>query len=290
MKKSERFIQYGVTTGAWFVIGLFVFLFFFICHEGLPVGEETDWLTFLLSRNWNPLGNPPELGIFPMICGSLYVSLLAVLLAVPVGAGCALFLSFFVAARVRDILLAFIDMLAGVPSVIFGFIGLTVVVNRIGRIFELASGESILAAALVLAVMLLPFVVSTCVESIGEVRRLYEGTSLALGVDMMYFIRRLVLPYMQNAVIGAWILSFARAAGETMAVMMVLGNAVIMPELLGKGESVPSLIALEMGSAEYGSLHYSALYAAGAVLLFLLLLSGLLLRVVQHKKRSLRGC
>ncbi len=84
MKKSERFIQYGVTAGAWFVIGLFVFLFFFICHEGLPVGEETDWLTFLFSQNWNPLGNPPELGIFPMICGSLYVSLLAVLLAVPV--------------------------------------------------------------------------------------------------------------------------------------------------------------------------------------------------------------
>ena len=225
-----------------------------------------------------------------MICGSLYVSLLAVLLAVPVGAGCALFLSFFVSDRIRDILLAFIDMLAGVPYVIFGFIGLTVVVNRIGRIFELASGESILAAALVLAVMLLPFVVSTCVESIGEVRRLYEGASLALGADMMYFIRRLVLPYMQNAVIGAWILSFARAAGETMAVMMVMGNAVIMPELLGKGESVPSLIALEMGSAEYGSLHYSALYAAGAVLLFLLLLSGLLLRVVRHKKRSFRGC
>ena len=163
-------------------------------------------------------------------------------------------------------------------------------VNRIGRIFELASGESILAAALVLAVMLLPFVVSTCVESIGEVRRLYEGTSLALGADMMYFIRRIVLPYMRNAVIGAWILSFARAAGETMAVMMVMGNAVIMPELLGKGESVPSLIALEMGSAEYGSLHYSALYAAGAVLLFLLLLSGLLLRVVRHKKRSSWGC
>jgi len=137
---------------------------------------------------------------------------------------------------------------------------------------------------------LLPFFVSTCVESIGEVRRLYEGTSLALGADMMYFIRRIVLPYMRNAVIGAWILSFARAAGETMAVMMVMGNAVIMPELLGKGESVPSLIALEMGSAEYGSLHYSALYAAGAVLLFLLLLSGLLLRVVRHKKRSSWGC
>lgn len=255
----------------------------------MPVGEETDWLTFLFSQNWNPLGNPPELGIFPMICGSLYVSLLAVLLAVPVGTGCALFLSFFVSARIRDILLAFIDMLAGVPSVIFGFIGLTVVVNRIGRIFELASGESILAAALVLAVMLLPFVVSTCVESIGEVRRLYEGTSLALGADMMYFIRRIVLPYMRNAVIGAWILSFARAAGETMAVMMVMGNAVIMPEFLGKGESVPSLIALEMGSAEYGSLHYSALYAAGAVLLFLLLLSGLLLRVVRNKKRSSWG-
>ena len=93
MKKSERFIQYGVTAGAWFVIGLFVFLFFFICHEGLPVGEETDWLTFLFSQNWNPLGNPPELGIFPMICGSLYVSLLAVLLAVPVGAMCSV--SFF---------------------------------------------------------------------------------------------------------------------------------------------------------------------------------------------------
>ncbi|MBF1318723.1 MAG: phosphate ABC transporter permease subunit PstC, partial [Megasphaera micronuciformis] len=156
MKKSERYIQYGVTAGAWFIIGLFVFLFFFICHEGLPVGEATDWLTFLFSQTWNPLGNPPELGIFPMICGSLYVSLLAVLLAVPVGTGCALFLSFFVSDRIRDILLAFIDMLAGVPSVIFGFIGLTVVVNRIGRIFELASGESILAAAIVLAVMLLP--------------------------------------------------------------------------------------------------------------------------------------
>jgi len=293
MTKAEKAGAYTIRVTALLTISIFVFLFLFICYEGLPVFTHTSVYSFLFSHTWNPLADVPAFGIgamigggpvcsfffslqLAMIGGTLYVSFLSVFFALPIGAGCAFFIEFCTPSGVKGVILAFIDMLAGVPSVIFGFIGLTVVVKGMERIFDLATGECILSAALVLAVMILPFIVANCAESVESGRRLYEDAVTCLGIDKWYFMSRLLLPHVKNALLVSLILSFARAMGETMAVMMVMGNAAAAPRLLDKGESVPALIALEMGSAEYGSPHYEALYAAGMVLMAVLILSNIL--------------
>lgn len=276
MTKAEKAGTYTIRVTALLTISVFVFLFLFICYEGLPVFAHTSVYSFLFSHTWNPLADVPAFGIGAMIGGSLYVSFLSVFFALPIGAGCAFFIEFCTPSGVKGVILAFIDMLAGVPSVIFGFIGLTVVVKGMERIFDLSTGECILSAALVLAVMILPFIVANCAESVESGRRLYEDAVTCLGIDKWYFMSRLLLPHVKNALLVSLILSFARAMGETMAVMMVMGNAAAAPRLLDKGESVPALIALEMGSAEYGSPHYEALYAAGMVLMAVLILSNIL--------------
>ncbi len=191
------------------------------------------------------------------------------LIALAVGLGAALFLSCIASDRARGLLYPFIDLLAGVPSVIYGFVGLTVVVRLMIRL-GVHTGSCVLAAAIVLAVMLLPYLVSTCSETILRVREQHLAAAEALGVSRWYAIATMILPAAWKHIWTAMILAIGRAMGETMAVMMVMGNANLFPTLLGKGESIASLIALEMGTAVAGSTHYHALYAAGLVLMLLL--------------------
>lgn len=264
-------------------IGVFLFLFLFIGYEGMPVFSLTGGYTFLFTTAWNPTAARPELGIGTMLAGSLYVSFLAVLMALLFGVGCAVYIIFCAPRRWREMLLSFLDLIAGVPSVIFGFIGLTTAVRFMERSLSMSTGECVLAAAVVLAVMILPFIVANCAESVCSGRERYEEASLALGVNKWHMIMHLLPHHLREALTVSLILSFARAMGETMAVMMVMGNAAIMPTLLGKGESVPALIALEMGSAEYGSPHYHALYAAGMVLMAVLILSNLLFYYIKKR-------
>ena len=137
--------------------------------------------------------------------------------------------------------------------------------------FSLSTGESILSASLVLAFMILPYIVTHCTESIETYRRRYEETALGLGISPWHTMKTIILPSAKASIILSSVLAFSRAMGETMAVMMVVGNAPILPNLLGKAEPIPSLIALEMGSVEYNSLHYSGLYVAALVLLIILI-------------------
>ena len=181
-------------------------------------------------------------------------------------------LSEFLSSRkIAAVFLAFIDLVAGIPSVIFGFIGLTVLVKSFATQFHMAAGQCILAAGIVLAIMLLPFVISTCHESIRVARTQYEMTALALGFSREITLVKIIFPAIRPGIVAGAMMAFGRALGETMAVMMVIGNSPIFPKLLGRGQTLPSLTALEMGSIEYGSLHLSALYVANVVLLVILL-------------------
>jgi phosphate transport system permease protein len=265
---------------------LMLFLLGYICVEGIAVFDSTNVQQFLLSPSWYPLDTPGRFGILTMILSSFYVSALAVLFAIPIGVGCAVYCCFCLAPSIRDIFLSFIDMLAGVPSVIFGFIGLAVLVKAFEQYGGMSSGECILAGAILLTLMILPFIVTNCTDSMIQGRNLYEEASLNLGVDRWYTIYKIILPYTARAICASLILAFSRAMGETMAVMMVMGNSHVMPHLLGKGETIPALIALEMGSAEYGSAHYHALYASGMVLLVILVICNLLFYMLQRYLRK----
>ncbi|WP_042331056.1 phosphate ABC transporter permease subunit PstC [Desulfosporosinus orientis] len=261
----------------------------FIARESLQIFQEVNFLDFISGISWNPLASEPKVGILPMILGTIYVSIVAILISMPIGIGCALELAALENERLKSFCTSVLGVLAGIPSVIYGFIGLLVVVKFLENRLLLAAGESILSGGIVLAVMVLPYIVPTAAETMEKSYRKYKETSLALGVSKSYMLRTLILPQAKGAILTAMILAFSRAMGETMAVMMVIGNSPILPRLLGKGETIPALIALEIGTAGLGSLHYHALFSAGFVLMiFLIFLNALFYLIRKNSPENLR--
>jgi phosphate transport system permease protein len=252
-----------------------VFVVLFVSIEALPTFDEVSLADFLLSGDWMPVDyvGATSFGIANFVAGTLAVSLLALLLATAAGVGAAAFLA-AADGRVRAALLPFVDLLAGVPSVVFGFVGIEVVTPAFRRA-GVSSGSCVLAAAIVLATMVVPFLVSSVTESLMEQSRRFAASSDALGVSRWHFLACVGIPASWRSILMALVLAAGRAMGETMAVMMVIGDANLFPTLLGKGESIAALIALEMGTAEVGSTHYHALYAAGLVLVVLVALVNL---------------
>lgn len=244
-----------------------------VALKAAPIVGEVGVGAFIFGSDWVPIdftGSGASFGIANFVAATFAVSALALALALIVSVGAALFLACSVPPRIRGVLCSFIDLLAGIPSVVYGFIGLTVVVPALLKA-GVPSGNCVLAAGIVLAVMVVPFMVSTMAESMVSVRERYLAPSLALGVGKWYAVYAVVLPVSARMLWPSIMMALARAAGETMAVMMVVGNANLFPQLLGKSETIASLIALEMGTAVSGSTHMHALFAAGFVLLALVL-------------------
>lgn len=260
------------------------FVIYFIVKEALPLFSEVSVGEFLLGTRWMPIAytGSVSFGIFNFIAATVYVSFTAMVLAVGVGVGASVFLSCVATDRMRGILYPFVDLLAGIPSVIYGFIGLSVLV----KIFLKAgvhTGSCVLAAGILLAVMLLPFLVASCSETILKEREKYEAAADALGISRWYAVATMILPASFKNILLSMILAIGRAMGETMAVMMVMGNSNLFPRLLGKSESIASVIALEMGTAVYGSTHYHALYGAGLVLMVLLFLINITINLIRSR-------
>lgn len=269
-KLSDKIQKYMNLILAACVIALLAVILFHIIKESIPAFTQLGLDMFRPSVEWRPVSEHPQYGLLPAITGTLFVSGIAVGLALVFGVGCAFFLNYYVPKRLAALLLAFIDLVAGIPSVIFGFIGLTVVVKAFVKHLHMAAGQCILAAGLVLAVMLLPFVISTCYESVRTARVQYEPSGLALGISKEHVLMHMIFPAILPGILAAAMMAFGRALGETMAVMMVIGNSPVYPKLLGRGQTIPALTALEMGSITYGSMHLSVLYAANVVLLLIL--------------------
>lgn len=280
---EDRIFKYIVSFFAFFSVLILTFIVVFILRESILFFKEVPIIDFILGRKWNPLSSPDTLSIYPMILGTVYVSIIGIVIALPIGVGNAIVLSIYTDGEFKRIIRGVIDLLAGIPSVIYGFIGLLVVVKFFEVRFSFATGESVVAGGIVLSVMMLPFIISTCEESMEKIYKEYSIYSNALGVSKSYMIRKLVLPNSKRSILVSIVLALGRGMGETMAVMMVIGNAPIMPKLLGKAQTIPSLIALEMGMAEVGSLHYHALYASGFVLMMILLIINVILYIIKRK-------
>ena len=277
-KIANTFCKVLIYMIAFVVAALMGIMLIHILKESIPALREVGIKMFLPSSEWRPVSAAPQYGLLPAVTGTLYVSGLAVLFAMILGVACACFLTFFMPKKLASVCLAFIDLVAGIPSVIFGFIGLTVLVKAF-----------VLVAGIVLGIMLLPYVVSTCQESLVNAKRTYEKSGLALGLSREYVLIKVILPAIRPGIVASAMMAFGRALGETMAVMMVIGNSAIFPKLLGRGQTLPALTALEMGSIEYGSIHLSVLYVANLVLLVILVvvtLAGQLLkrRFAEHEK------
>ena len=268
-------------------IGILSFFFLFLATESLPLFESVSPPSFLFSSKWNPMAftGTASFGIFHFLMGSISVSFLALLFSTILSLGCSIFFAFYFWDKGRRILYPFLDLLSGIPSVVYGFIGLSVgkpLFLKMG----VSTGSCVLLASILLSILIFPFMVDSITDSMVKLKAKYYLEARALGLSPAYIILRLILPSSLRSIFLAFLLGSGRALGETMAVMMVVGNANLFPKLLSKGETIASLIALEMGSAEYHSLHYHALYASGLVLLLLVALIHLLVKMGERPRTS----
>ncbi|MEZ7891586.1 MAG: phosphate ABC transporter permease subunit PstC [Candidatus Wallbacteria bacterium] len=239
----------------------------FIFAEGLPVIFKAGIFNFICGIKWAPTKG--SFGILPMIIGSFEVMFGAMLFSVPLALLCAIYLSEFASARARNVLKPAIEVLAGIPSVVYGFIGMQVIVPFI-RNYIGGSGFSVLGCSIVLAIMVLPTITSIAFDAIKAVPMSYRAGSLALGATKWQTIKMVVVPAARSGIIAAIILGMGRAIGETMAVIMIAGNSLIIPvSPLDPLRTLTSNIALEMGYASGD--HRQALFATGVILFVIIM-------------------
>ena len=254
----------------------------FLFANGIPAMREIGFIDFIFGTVWNPTNN--QFGILPMILGSIYVTAGAIVLGVPFGILTAVFMARFCPERLYKFFKPILELLAGIPSVVYGFFGLMVVVPLIREIF-CGRGSSMLAACIILGIMILPTIISVSEAALRSVPNdIYEG-SLALGATHERSVFYTILPAAKSGVLAAVILGVGRAIGETMAVIMVAGNQPIIPQGLLKGlRTMTANVVMEMGYA--ADLHRGALIATGVVLFVFILIINLCFSALQRRSNN----
>jgi len=264
-EKAIRLMLFAsASTSILIVIGIFVFVGKEAGHFAIEPG-----LKELFGSKWIPVSFQKEsFGLLPLITGSLLVTALATILTIPFGVGAAVYISELARPAEREFLKPFIEILAGIPSVVIGFFGLVVLVPLIKSVFGLSTGLTALAGAVLLALMAIPTVVSISEDAIRSVPASYKAASLALGASKMQTIWKVTVPAALPGIVAAIMLGIGRVIGETMAVMMVTGNAaIITASPFDSVRTMTATIAAEMGEVAFGSIHYRALFCVGIVLL-----------------------
>jgi phosphate transport system permease protein len=241
---------------------------------------------FFLGKEWYPTSAPAALyGALPLIMGTLWVSIGAILLALPIGLITSVYMAEMANEKLRNLLKPLIELLAGIPSVVYGFFGLVVLVPFIQRFFNLAVGETALAGCIILAIMALPTIITISEDAIRTTPVEMKEASLALGASRWQTIIRVILPYSRSGIIAASILGIGRAIGETMAVLMVTGNASVIPtSFLQPVRTIPATIAAELGEAPYGGVHFKALFALGIILFIITFTFNILVELAKARK------
>ncbi len=246
----------------------------FLVISGAPVLFKIGLKEFLLGTNWQPTETPPSYGIFTFILASIYGTIGAIIIGVPIGLLVAVNIAKLAPNRLANIFRPAINLLAGIPSVIYGLVGLTILVPFIGKVFNLAIGTNLLSAIIVLSIMVLPTIVSVSETSIRAVPESYMEASLALGVSKEYTVFNVLVPAAKSGIMAAILLGVGRALGEAMAVMMVSGNVPMMPSILGPVRFLTTGIVAEMSYAD--GAHRSVLIGIGLVLfVFIMIINSL---------------
>ncbi len=251
--------------------------------------DKTTLHAFLSNKEWFPTAQPvAQLGVLPLILGTLWVSLGAILIALPLGLATAIYMAEIANKKVRRFLKPVIELLAGIPSVVYGFFGLIVIVPMIQQVFNLPVGETGLAGSIILGIMALPTIITISEDAIRNTPRAMKEASLALGASKWQTIHRVIIPYSASGITAAAILGIGRAIGETMAVLMVTGNAAVIPHsILEPMRTIPATIAAELGEAPQGGMHYKALFALGCILFIITLVINLIVEIVSNRRKKL---
>ena len=283
MKKREKIMEYVFLLAAVISIVAVALICIFLFANGIPAMKKIGFVEFLTVTKWKPGNN--KFGIFPMILGSIYVTGGALIIGVPVGVLTSIFMARFCPEGLYKLLKPVVNLLAGIPSIVYGFFGLVVLVPFIREHFKNSNGQSILCASILLGIMILPTIIGASEPTIRAVEQSYYEGALALGATHERSVFTVVVPAAKSGILAAVILGVGRALGETMAVMMVVGNQPRVPNSILQGvRTLTTNIVMEMGYAT--DLHREALIATGVVLFAFILIINLCFSAIKRSGKE----
>lgn len=280
MKKNRLFEN--IVHGIFLILGLItvgcvLLITVYLIISGIPAIKEIGLIDFLFGKEWASTAAEPKYGILPFILTSVYGTAGAILIGVPIGFFTAVYLSKVANKKVRAVIEAAVNLLAGIPSVVYGLVGMLVLVPAIRELFNVPDGASLLAAIIVLAIMILPNIIKVSITALDAVPKEYEDASLALGATPTETFFKVSVPAAKSGIAAAVVLGVGRAIGEAMAVMMVAGNVANMPSLFESVRFLTTAVASEMAYSSPGSLQRNALFSIALVLfLFIMLINATL--------------
>ena len=282
LERNDRLVRLALFVVALSAVSILLVITVFIIGQGTPIMFKYGLKSFLAGKDWYP--SEKAFGLLPMIVGSLYVTTGALVIGVPFGLACAIVLTEFSSRRVRRVIKPLVELLAGIPSVVYGFIGVIILVPFIRETFG-GPGLSVLAASIILGIMILPTIISISVDSLQAIPPSYREGSIALGATRWQTVKMVLFPAARSGIAASVILGMGRAIGETMATIMIAGNAAEIPRsLLMPVRTLTSNIALEMSYAT--GEHREALFATGVILFIIIMILNTVANVTSSRRRK----
>lgn len=286
-RPAERATEWFISLNGLIAIAILIGIFIFLLKEGLPLFSEISASKFFFGTHWYPVSEPPSFGLMPSLVATLWVTLIAAVLAIPIGVASAAYLSEIVPGWLREMAKPIIELLAGIPSVVIGFIGLIVLAPSIKDLFNLSTGLCGLTAGIMLAVMSLPLIISISEDAMSAVPDEYRQASYALGSTKWQTIWHVVIPSALSGISAAIMLGIGRAIGETMTVLMVAGGALAVTDSPTEPmRPMTATIAAEVNNSVQGGPQYKALFAIGIVLFVLTFVVNLIADIVLERQRK----
>ncbi|MFA5336753.1 MAG: phosphate ABC transporter permease subunit PstC [Candidatus Omnitrophota bacterium] len=290
---KEKIYKWAFTVLAFssllFLTGITIILF----KESLPLFQKVKFFDFIFGKAWYPTYEPPEFGILPLISASVLVTIGALFVCVPLGIGSALYLHELAGPKQKAILKPTIEILASIPSIVFGFFAMAVMAPFLQRLLHIPVGLCAFTASVILGIMAVPTVCSIAEDALSYVPKSFKEASLAVGANRWQTLTRVVIPAAGSGISTAIILGMSRAIGETMTVLMAAGGAAIIPnklsDLFAPVRPMTATIAAEMGEAAMGSFHYHALFAIGLTLFFITFIFNIIAELISRKFRLKLG-
>jgi phosphate transport system permease protein len=286
-KYRETIIESGLFSVSVLTVVILFLICLFLFRDSLLLFKNTSLLDFVTGKFWYPTSSNRQFGLLPLFFGTLLVTAGAIIFAVPLGIACAIYISEIANPKLADLLKPFIEILAGIPSVVFGFFGLVILVPVLQNTFNLPTGQTALAGSIMLGIMALPTIISISEDAISSVPSNIKEGSLALGATRWQTMYKVIVPAAISGISASIMLGIGRAIGETMTLMMVTGNTAIIPSFpegfLNPVRTMTATIALEMGEVPQGSDHFHALFAVGSVLFIITFLINLIADFIKNK-------
>ena len=280
----EKAVKFVFTVCGFLVIGFVLLITVFLIINGMPAIKEIGFADFFFNTKWASTATPASYGILPFIMSSVYGTLGAVIIGVPIGIMCAVFIAKTAPPKIAKTVSSVVDLLSGIPSVVYGLLGMNIIVPLVRKAFNIPDGATLFSAILVLSVMILPSVISVSTTAISAVPKEYEEASLALGATKTETVFKVTLPAAKSGIVTAIVLGIGRAIGEAMAVMMVAGNVANMPGLFKSVRFLTTAVASEMSYSS--GLQRQALFSIALVLFIFIMAINIILNVTVKRNRE----